>query len=104
MTAFSLEGQIDCTADHNDIVPVLLGLSKILDDIAERVKVEEGDGRSDRQSEASEPIDEDLVLAVLGLLSVRRTLRRWLSQCPPVPLTPDDGHIDREKLETNLRR
>ena len=36
MTGYLLEGQTDCMADHNDIVPVLLGLTKILDDIAER--------------------------------------------------------------------
>lgn len=103
MTEFQLEEQTDCTVDHNDIVPVLLGLSKILDDIAERATVE-ADGRSGGQRAAPEPLDEELVLAVLGLFSLRQTLRRRLRQCPSSSLPPEDTHFDRGTLEANLLR
>ena len=102
MTGVLLEGQIDCTVDHNDIVPLLLGLSKILDEVSERV----GAGADRRRGGRGtvEPVDEDLVLAVLGLLSVRQTLRRWLRQCPSAPLPPKVGHSDTRTMEADLLR
>ena len=101
MTGYLLEGQADCMADHNDIVPVLLGLTKILDGIAERV---EADERSANLRATPEPHDEELVLALLGLLSFRQTVRRWLRQCPPSSLPSEDAHFDQGTLEANLLR
>jgi len=104
MRDFSLGGQRDCTAQHNDIVPVLLGLTKFLDTIAERARTEAPLGRSDRPSAATKPDDEDLILAVLGLLSIRATLRRWLGQCEMRSLPSDFAQFETKDAETDLLR
>lgn len=55
----------------NDLVPLLLGLLKTLDDVA--VCVEQPAAASPRSGG-----DAALVDALLGLLSLRRTLRAWV--------------------------
>ena len=83
MTGVLLEGQIDCTVDHNDIVPLLLGLSKILDEVSERVGA--GADRRRRGRGTVEPVDEDLVLACVG--SSQRSPNAS-SVAPSMPIGP----------------
>jgi hypothetical protein len=104
MNDFSLQGQRDCTAEHNDILPALLGLTRVLDGVAERAKIEAPAGRSDRPSACAGIRDEDLVLALLGLLSIRGTLHRWLGQCRSRPLAKDAAPTEAIDIERDLLR
>ena len=81
-----IESQLDCTSDYNDMVPLLLGIQKFLDDLALRVEVKPAHQISCETGGANTAItagrDRELILALLGLLSLRRTLERWLGQGP----------------------
>jgi hypothetical protein len=35
-----VEGQLDCTSDYNDLVPLLLGIRKYFDEIAQIVEAD----------------------------------------------------------------
>lgn len=77
-----LTKQIDCTLDHNDVVPLLLGLWKVLEYLSVRVETGTAEAllQNERNVQTAHTEDEDLLMAVLGLLSVRRSLRLSLSQ------------------------
>ena len=76
MSGHRLDSQTDGTVEQNDIMPALLGLSKLLDDMSERLEA----SPAPREA-AAPPCDRDIVLALLGVLALRRTLRNWLGQC-----------------------
>lgn len=79
-----LARQQNRTSEANDLIPLVLGAMKVLNDFAGAV-----------EARASAPIGEDraaneaLLLAALGLLSLRRTLWRWCvhatAEKPPTP-------------------
>jgi hypothetical protein len=56
----------------NDLIALTLGMLALLDDFAEAV-TESHEGMTESSG------DDALLLAGLGLLSVRRTVRRWAS-------------------------
>jgi hypothetical protein len=68
-----LDSQVDGTAEHNDMVPILLGLWKILDDAATKLEAH----ASHEQGKAA-IVDRDGLLALLGVISLRNTLHNWL--------------------------
>jgi hypothetical protein len=65
----------DRTEEANDLVPLFLGALKLLDDFAEAASasaaVDDGRGKHG---------DDAMLAAALGLLSLRRTLKRWAWQ------------------------
>ena len=67
-----LDSQVDSTAEHNDMVPLLLGLWKILD-----AAIELEAHTSHEQGKAA-IVDKDVLLALLGVVSLRNTLHNWL--------------------------
>ena len=70
-----LDSQIDETAEHNDMVPLLLGLWKVLHDASTQVEV-----LANSQQGIATTADKVVLLALLGLLSLRSTLNHWLCQ------------------------
>lgn len=58
----------DGAPDENDLVALMLGTMRLLDEFAAAIRAPELDAA---------PVDDQLVAAALGLLSVRRTLERW---------------------------
>ena len=68
-----LDSQIDGTAEHNDMVPLLLGMWKILDNVALEMLAAGEQGKATTA-------DRDVLLALLGLMSLRNTLHNWLCQ------------------------
>ena len=67
--------QRDASATGNELVPLVLGLMRLLDRAAAAVAATPPAGparplASDR--------DDQALAALLGILSIRRTLRRWL--------------------------
>ena len=97
MSVFSLEGRIDRSAEHNDILPLLLGLLKILDEVDQGTHKKASLNRSDAP-------DERVVLAVLGVLSLRHRLNRWVQQCVSARLVVDEGRTGWQTLEKSLWR
>jgi hypothetical protein len=81
-----IESQLDCTPDYNDMVSFLLGIQKFLDDLTLRVEAEAAHQISHEDGGTNTAItaggDREVILALLGLLSLRRTLGRWLGQEP----------------------
>lgn len=63
----------DLTDEANDMVPLFLGLLSLLDQFA--ACVAEGGAVSARGDTSG--ADDPLTAAALGLLSLRRTVRRW---------------------------
>jgi hypothetical protein len=87
----------DLTDEGNDIVPLLLGLLSLLDQFATCVT----EGGTVSAHEDASVADDPLTVAALGVLSLRRSVRRWAdhaagdhqpTQPPavlaPAPLTP----------------
>jgi hypothetical protein len=70
-----LDSQVDGTAEHNDMVPLLLGLWKILDDAAIEL-----DAHASHEQGKAAIVDSDVLLALLGLISLRNTLHNWLGE------------------------
>jgi hypothetical protein len=81
---------LDRADQSNDLVPLLLGAISFLDDFA--AAAEQG-SRARRTQEERE--DGAVLAAALGLLSLRRTLRRWALvaahdyESPPTQLPAD---------------
>jgi hypothetical protein len=73
-----LESQLDGTSDHNDLIPLLLGLWKLLDGLV--VFAEAQPGTSEVTSVKASARDKEILFALVGLFSIRRTLQRWLTQ------------------------
>ena len=71
-----LPRQHDATCDGVDLVPLSLGLLKLLDEFADCVERTPALAVDDTPGGAA---DETLIAAGLGLLSLRQTLRRWFS-------------------------
>jgi hypothetical protein len=78
MSEIDLARYQDLTDEANDLIPLFLGALKLLDDFAVaasskadtmRLSAVDGDRSND-----------PLVLAMLGLLSLRRTVRRWAGE------------------------
>lgn len=103
-----LESQLNCTSDHSDIVALLLGIRKFLDDVALRVEAETADPifarGGDTKTANTREGDKEVILALLGLLSLRRTLDRWLSQCANTTLSLESVHPESPKLDASLLR
>ena len=97
MTRLLHEVRIDCSAEHNDILPVLLGLTKFLENIDSQVC---RSASGDLLSQA----DEQVVLALLGLLGVRRKFNRWLDQCAAKTVSGDEETADSRKPQASLWR
>ena len=68
----------DLTDEANDLIPLFLGLLNLLDQFAARV-VEEGGAVAEKPepTHGDTSIADALTAAALGLLSLRRTARRW---------------------------
>lgn len=83
----------DCADETNDLVPLLLGAMKLLDDFAAAAEQGLRTHRAD-----PEPEDDPLLAAALGLLSLRRTIRRWAllaghdHTSPPQPAANQTAH------------
>jgi hypothetical protein len=71
--ASELGRQRDATAAGNELVPLALGLLQFLDRVAAAVSASPLGPAA-----PPSPRDEQVLAALLGLLSLRRTLRRWL--------------------------
>lgn len=69
------ERQLNFFDASNDLVPCVLGMMNLLDELAAYAVLEEIDTDPADRSEVGEDL---LVYALLGLLSVRQTLFRWL--------------------------
>ena len=104
MTERGFDSQIDCSADQNDMVPVLLGFLKIVDDILQRIDTGANASPAKALHGAAASPDEEIVLAVLGLLSVRRTIHRWLAQYEARPLPSDSANFETDDMKTSLLR
>jgi hypothetical protein len=76
MNLHMLDSQVDGTVEQNDIVPALLGLSRMLDDLCQRL-----DTSAFRRGFPASPEDRTVMLAMLGALSLHRTLHDWLGHC-----------------------
>jgi hypothetical protein len=73
MAAGDLSRYQNLTDDSNDVVPLFLGALKLLDDVAASMS-EAGDPAATGESH---PTDDAVMEVALGLLSLRRTIRRW---------------------------
>ena len=104
MTGLGFDSQIDCSADQNDMVPVLLGFLKIVDDISLRIDTGAVASPAKSPHGTATSGDEEIVLAVLGLLRLRRTVHRWLAQYEPRPLPSDSANFEIEDIKTSLLR
>ena len=102
MTGPLIDRQLDRTVEHNDIVPALLGLLKMLDDISVRLEAEAAGPTYPPKSATA--ADREAVLAMLGLLRLRRTLHNWLGQCAPSAPHARSMQLEPETVETNLLR
>jgi hypothetical protein len=71
--ASELGRQRDATAAGNELVPLALGLLQFLDRVAAAVSAS-----PPAPAAPPSPRDEQILNALLGLLSLRRALRRWL--------------------------
>jgi hypothetical protein len=58
----------DGAPDESDLVALMLGTMRLLDEFAAAIRAPDTDAAA---------VDDQLVAAALGLLSVRRTLERW---------------------------
>jgi hypothetical protein len=66
----------DLTDEGNDLIPLFLGALKLLDDVAVAVS-----SKADAAHPGQADGDRDLVAsAILGLLSLRRTVCRWAAE------------------------
>lgn len=74
MSSADIGRQQDAQDIHNLVIPLLLGSKSFLDEIA-RQAMEPKAPDSDSHGEP----DARLVCLLIGLLSVRRTLNRWLA-------------------------
>ena len=63
----------DLTDEANDIIPLFLGLLSLLDQFATCV----AEGGTVSAVTDTSVADDPLAVAALGLLSLRRTVRRW---------------------------
>jgi hypothetical protein len=100
-----VEGQLDCTSDYNDLVPLLLGIRKYFDEIAlivgsERTNCPARDTKCRPTGEA----DQEFIYALLGLFSLRQRLDRWLSQCTKAASCFVSVHSESSESEINLLR
>ena len=75
MIAPELGRQRDATATGNELVPLVLGLMRLLDRVAAAVASTPPAGPA--RPRACER-DDQVLAALLGILSIHRTLRRWL--------------------------
>lgn len=75
MIAPELGRQRDATATGNELVPLVLGLMRLLDRVAAAAAPTTPAGPA-RQPGSDR--DDQVLAALLGVLSIRRTTRRWL--------------------------
>jgi hypothetical protein len=68
----------DLIDEPNDLVPLLLGALKLFDEFA--VAVGDRTDAVPASATAGNSRDEPLLQAALGLLSLRRTARRWAAE------------------------
>ena len=87
MSAPEFGRQVDATAAGNDLVPMALGFMRLLD----RVGAAALTATPGPVSEASSARDEQVLAALLGVLSMRRTVRRWLDAAALDPERSDHG-------------
>jgi hypothetical protein len=100
----SLDCQIDRTLDHNDIVPVLLGMWRMLEAFSARAEAAVSSGGA-LPSDSGGVGDREVVLAVLGILSLRRSLHQWLDQCESVPpRSLADSPLEKRAMGQDLLR
>jgi hypothetical protein len=85
MSAPELGRRADATAARNDLVPLALGLLQLLDRVAAATAA------AGPVREVSSARDEQVLAALLGVLSVRRTVRRWLDAAALDPDRSDHG-------------
>ncbi len=75
MSAPELGRQRDATATGNELAPLVLGLMRLLDRVAAASASTTAVGPA-RPSTSDH--DDQVLAALLGALSLRRTLQRWL--------------------------
>lgn len=103
MKSSLLFGQVNETGEHNDVIPLVLGFLKLSGDIAEAVSTNREDG--DTQFDLSSNSNEQLVMATLGILSIRNVLLEWLEQaCPEDTNTVPDQPAPQPVQHVNLMR
>jgi hypothetical protein len=87
--------QVNRSDESNNLATVVLGLTTLLDELADSVEEP-----ANRDAKSVTENDELIVSAFLGMLSVRRTLNRWLDSIDcetvdlresPVPSKSADG-------------
>jgi hypothetical protein len=78
----------DATAAGNDLVPLALGLMRLLDRVAAAAAAT---AAAAPVSEPSSARNEQVLAALLGVLSVRRTVRRWLDAAALEPERSEHG-------------
>jgi hypothetical protein len=85
VTTADLTHYRDLTDQSNDLIPLFLGLLKVLDEFAASVEQAAASARKEQSIGA----DDALSYAALGVLSLRRTLWRWAghaaSEQTPLP-------------------
>jgi hypothetical protein len=99
-----VEGQLDCTSDYNDLVPLLLGIRKYFDEIAQIVEADRTNFAADAERGKTRDADQEVILALLGLFSLRQRLDRWLSQCTKAASCFESVHSESSESEINLLR
>ena len=79
----------DQADDAHDLTPLCLGALKLLDDFAAAAATRRADGEAPEA--AADERTDSLLLAALGLLSLRRTVWRWASQAAGENATQPQG-------------
>jgi hypothetical protein len=99
-----VDGQLDCTADYNDLMLLLLGIRKYFDEIALLVETNTPNFAADAKRGTTEDADQEVIFALLGFFSLRQRLDRWLNQCTTAASSFEPMHYEASKLEINLLR
>ena len=86
MKSSPLLGQLDETGEHNDVVPLILGFLKLSDDIASAA-CDESETMHPHDESGSD-LNNQMVMATLGILSIRKVLLEWLEQSCPEEFDP----------------
>jgi|ERR1041385_1617936 hypothetical protein len=91
MTGDYLSRRRDLADETNDLVPLLLGLVDLLNRFAASVEEVSMTSPANGKADIS---DDALLAAALGILSLRRTVRRWADHAasdagPPQPRTTE---------------
>lgn len=91
----------DLTDGAHDLTPLCLGALTLLDNFAVAAAASRTDGAS--PDAAGDDSTDGLLLAALGLLSLRRTAWRWASHAAGDNATPPRRHPEPPRISQILR-